>query len=203
MTEVYVAAGSNIEPERNLTLASQELVRVFPDTRFSSWYRNPAVGFQGDDFINFVAGFSSDLPVHEVVRNLQAIETLCGRPRGAPRWAPRSMDLDILLYDALICDEPKLKLPRPDLLKRAFMLGPLAELAPELMHPTAGMTIRELWSRFDAAAHPMQKVPAMRGQPEVGQPATGQPRAGQPAVGDPSPSTSPRSGPRPPRESDR
>jgi 2-amino-4-hydroxy-6-hydroxymethyldihydropteridine diphosphokinase len=203
MTEVYVAAGSNIEPERNLTLASQELVRVFPDTRFSSWYRNPAVGFQGDDFINFVAGFSSDLPVHEVVRNLQAIETLCGRPRGAPRCAPRSMDLDILLYDALICDEPKLKLPRPDLLKRAFMLGPLAELAPELMHPTAGMTIRELWSRFDAAAHPMQKVPAMRGQPEVGQPATGQPRAGQPAVGDPSPSTSPRSGPRPPRESDR
>jgi len=202
MTEVYVAAGSNVEPERNLTLASQELVRVFPDTRFSSWYRNPAVGFQGDDFINFVAGFSSDLPVHEVVRHLQAIETLCGRPRGAPRWAPRSMDLDILLYDALICDEPKLKLPRPDLLKRAFMLGPLAELAPDLMHPTAGVTIRELWSRFDAAAHPMQKVPAM-GQPGTGQPEVGQPEVGQPEVGQPSPSTSPRSGPRPPRESDR
>jgi 2-amino-4-hydroxy-6-hydroxymethyldihydropteridine diphosphokinase len=181
MAEVYVAAGSNIEPERNLTLASQELVRVFPDTRFSSWYRNPAIGFQGDDFINFAAGFSSDLPVHEVVRNLQAIETLCGRPRGAPRWAPRSMDLDILLYDALICDEPKLKLPRPDLLKRAFMLGPLAELAPDLLHPTAGVTVRELWSRFDAAAHPMQKVPA-----------------GQPGA-----VTSLRSGPRPPRESDR
>ena len=190
MAEVYVAAGSNIEPERNLTLASREMLRVFPDTRFSSWYRNAAVGFQGDDFINFVAGFSSDLPVHEVVQRLQAIETLCGRPRDAPRWAPRSMDLDILLYDALICEEPRLKLPRPDLLKRAFMLGPLAELAPDLIHPTAGVTIGELWSRFDAAAHPMHKVPAM-----------GQPAMGQPAMGQPNPVTSPHSGPRPPRES--
>jgi 2-amino-4-hydroxy-6-hydroxymethyldihydropteridine diphosphokinase len=177
VADVYVAAGSNIEPERNLTLASQELLRVFPDSRFSSWYRNPAVGFQGDDFINFVAGFSSDRPVHAVVQRLQAIETLCGRPRDAPRWAPRSMDLDILLYDGLVCDEPRLKLPRPDLLKRAFMLGPLAELVPDLAHPTAGATIGELWSRFDAAAHPMQVVP--------------------------SPVTSPHSGHRPPRESDR
>ena len=159
MAEVYEAAGSNIEPERNLTQASRELLRVFPDTRCSSWYRNPAVGFQGDDFINFVAGFTSSVPVHGVVQRLQAIETLCGRPRDAPRWAPRSMDLDILLYGELICEEPRLKLPRPDLLKRAFMLGPLAELAPDLVHPTAGVTIRELWSRFDAAAHPMQKVP--------------------------------------------
>jgi len=177
MPEIYVAAGSNIEPERNLALASKELLRVFPDTCFSSWYRNPAVGFQGDDFINFVAGFNSELPVHEVVQRLQAIETLCGRPRDAPRWAPRSMDLDILLYDELICDEPRLKLPRPDLLKRAFMLGPLAELAPALVHPTAGLSIAELWNRFDRAAHPMQKVP--------------------------SPFTTPHSGPRPPRESDR
>ena len=182
MAAVYLAAGSNIEPERNLTLAASELVRVFPDTRFSSWYRNPAVGFVGDDFINFVAGFSSDLPVHGVVQQLQAIETLCGRPRDAPRWAARSMDLDILLYDALVCDEPRLKLPRPDLLKRAFMLGPLAELAPDLLHPTAGVTIGELWKRCDAAAHPMQKVPAMV---------------------QPSPFTSPHSGPRPPRESGR
>jgi 2-amino-4-hydroxy-6-hydroxymethyldihydropteridine diphosphokinase len=158
-------------------LASNELLRVFPDTRFSSWYRNAAVGFVGDDFINFVAGFSSDRTVHEVVQRLQAIETVCGRPRDAPRWAPRSMDLDILLYDGLICEEPRLKLPRPDLLKRAFMLGPLAELAPDLVHPTAGVTIGELWSRFDAAAHPMQKVP--------------------------SPLTSPRSAPHPPRESGR
>jgi 2-amino-4-hydroxy-6-hydroxymethyldihydropteridine diphosphokinase len=68
------------------------------------------------------------------------------------------MDLDILLYDALVLDEPRLKLPRPDLLKRAFMLGPLAEIAPDLVHPALGVTIGELWRRFDQAAHPMTKV---------------------------------------------
>jgi 2-amino-4-hydroxy-6-hydroxymethyldihydropteridine diphosphokinase len=70
------------------------------------------------------------------------------------------MDLDILLYDDLICDEPQLKLPRPDLLKRAYMLGPLADLAPQLRHPTAGATIGELWQRFDQAAHPLFPIAA-------------------------------------------
>src|SRR5581483_9911279 len=140
MADVFVGAGSNVEPERNLTRAVEEMRREFPDIRFSSWYRNPAVGFQGDDFINFVAGFTTDLPVRDVIQRLQAIETVCGRPREAPRWAPRSMDLDILLYEALVLDEPRLKLPRPDLLKRAFMLGPLAEIAPDLVHPTRGVT---------------------------------------------------------------
>ena len=158
MTAVYIAAGSNVEPERNLALASRELCREFPDVRFSPWYRNQAVGFEGDDFINFVAGFTTDLPIEVVLPRLHAIETLCGRPRGAPRWAPRSMDLDMLLYGELIRDEPKLKLPRPDLMKRAFMLGPLADLAPELVHPTLKATIGELWARFDRAAHPLIRI---------------------------------------------
>jgi 2-amino-4-hydroxy-6-hydroxymethyldihydropteridine diphosphokinase len=159
MPNVYVAAGSNVEPERNLHAAKQQLERYFPGVRFSSWYRNAAVGFEGDDFINFVAGFATTLSVHAVVERLHAIESLCGRPRDAPKWASRSMDLDVLLYGELICDEPKLSLPRPDLLKRAYMLGPLAELAPEVAHPTEGLTIGELWQRFDQVAHPMQRIP--------------------------------------------
>ena len=158
MPDVYVAMGSNVEPERNLFIACRELSRIFPDVRFSSWYRNAAVGFTGDDFINCVAGFSTNLGVHAVVERLHAIEEHCGRPREAPRWAPRTMDLDVLLYDSLVCQEPKLQLPRPDLLKRAYMLGPLAELAAEVVHPTAGMTIGELWERFDREAHAMQRV---------------------------------------------
>jgi 2-amino-4-hydroxy-6-hydroxymethyldihydropteridine diphosphokinase len=158
MANVYVAIGSNVDPERNVAKAIRALKGVFPDTRVSSWYRNRAVGFEGDDFLNCVAGFSTNLAVHAVVEELQAIETLCDRPRGAPRWAPRTMDLDILLYDNLVCAEPKLKLPRPDLLKRAFMLGPLAELAPEVVHPTEGLTIGELWQRFDRSAHPMERL---------------------------------------------
>jgi 2-amino-4-hydroxy-6-hydroxymethyldihydropteridine diphosphokinase len=155
---VYVAVGSNVDPERNLALATRELRREFPDVRFSPWYRNRAVGFEGADFINLVAGFTTALPVGEVVARLKAIESLCGRPREAPRWAPRSMDLDILLYGDTVCDEPRLKLPRPDLLKRAFMLGPLASLAPDLVHPVEKVPIAELWQRFDRSAHPLVEV---------------------------------------------
>jgi 2-amino-4-hydroxy-6-hydroxymethyldihydropteridine diphosphokinase len=139
-------------------MAVREMRREFPDVRFSPWYRNRAVGFEGADFINLVAGFTTTLPVDEVITRLQAIEVLCGRPRDAPRWAPRSMDLDILLYGDMVRDEPRLKLPRPDLLKRAFMLGPLVDIAPGLVHPLEKVTISELWQRFDRAAHEMVEV---------------------------------------------
>ena len=158
MPAVYVAAGSNVAPERNLERAVEELEREFPGARFSPWYRNRAVGFTGDDFINLVAGFDTTLPVHAVLARLHAIESRCGRPRDAPRWAPRTMDLDVLLYGDLVCDEPGLKLPRPDLLKRAYVLGPLAQLAPGVLHPTAGATIGELWQCFDQSAHPLEQV---------------------------------------------
>jgi 2-amino-4-hydroxy-6-hydroxymethyldihydropteridine diphosphokinase len=157
--EVYVAAGSNVAPEDNLTRAVAELQHAFPGVRFSPWYRNRAVGFEGDDFINLVAGFSTELPLEAVLATLQAIEARCGRARDAPRWAPRSMDLDVLLYGDLVCERPGIRLPRPDLLKRAYMLGPLAALAPGVMHPTEQRTIGELWQGFDRAAHPLEALP--------------------------------------------
>ncbi|HVN46449.1 MAG TPA: 2-amino-4-hydroxy-6-hydroxymethyldihydropteridine diphosphokinase [Steroidobacteraceae bacterium] len=159
MPAVYVGAGSNVAPERNLASAVEALRREFPGARFSPWYRNRAVGFEGEDFINLVAGFDTALPLPAVIARLHAIEQQCGRARDAPRWAPRTMDLDVLLYGDLVCDEPGLKLPRPDLLRRAYMLGPLAALAPQVVHPTAGTTIGELWRRFDRAAHPLALVP--------------------------------------------
>ena len=158
MSQVYVAIGSNIHPEENISKAARELARIFPGARFSSWYRNRAVGFVGDDFVNGVVGFETDLPLRSVIEQLHSVEALCGRPRNAPRWAPRSMDLDVLLYDNIVCAEPTLTLPRPDLLKRPYMLGPLAEIAPEVIHPTAGLTIAELWQRFDRGAHAMDRI---------------------------------------------
>ena len=155
---VYVAAGSNLDAQRNLALAARELQRAFAPVRFSPAYRNAAVGFDGPDFVNWVAGFETRRGVREVVAELQRIEGLCGRTRDAPKWAPRSMDLDILLFGELCCDEPGLVLPRPDLLRRPYMLGPLADLAPQLRHPTVGLTIGELWAHFDRAAHPMQRL---------------------------------------------
>ncbi|RYG70752.1 2-amino-4-hydroxy-6-hydroxymethyldihydropteridine diphosphokinase [bacterium] len=155
---VYLSGGSNVRPEHHLSLAARELKRSFPGTRFSRCYRNVAIGFEGPDFINFAA----ELPVHDapdaVRAELQRIESVCGREPGAPRWAPRSMDLDVLLFGDRVLQEPGLVVPRPDLLKRAFMLGPLAELAPGVVHPTSRRTLAELWDAFDRAAHPLIAV---------------------------------------------
>jgi 2-amino-4-hydroxy-6-hydroxymethyldihydropteridine diphosphokinase len=155
---LLVAAGSNVDPERNLRTAVGLLAGRYPDLRCSRAWRNAAVGFAGEDFVNLALAFTTTDDVHEVIRHLQAAEAACGRARNAPKWAPRSMDLDILLYGDTVLDERGLTLPRPDLLRRPYMLGPAAELEPELRHPTDGRTLAELWAAFDAAAHPMQEV---------------------------------------------
>ena len=161
MTAVYVAAGSNVEPERHLARACAEIAKTWSDARFSRAYRNKAVGFDGPDFLNMVVGFHTTEPVEAGITLLWEIETLCGWPRHAPKWASRSMDLDILLFGARIEKTADYTLPRPDLLKRPYMLGPMAEIAPGVMHPTAGKTIGELWSEFDRAGHEMVPAPIM------------------------------------------
>jgi 2-amino-4-hydroxy-6-hydroxymethyldihydropteridine diphosphokinase len=155
---VYVAAGSNVEPIANLRCALDKLAEHFAPLRLSRAYRNAAVGFAGNDFVNLVLGFETTLDVDGVVERLHEAEAACGRDRGAPKWAPRAMDLDILLYDDLVCARPGLALPRPDLVRRPYMLGPMAELAPDLRHPTLALTMSELWARFDRDAHAMQPV---------------------------------------------
>jgi 2-amino-4-hydroxy-6-hydroxymethyldihydropteridine diphosphokinase len=158
MADVYVAAGSNIEPEKNLGRALDELQQTFGEIEISPAYRNPAVGFAGADFSNLVVAFRpADSPAL-VKQKVERIELLCGRPRDAAKWAPRTMDLDVLMYDQLVSDQPGLILPRPDLLRRAFMLKPLADLAPGLQHPTRHRTIGELWAEFPSADHALVAV---------------------------------------------
>lgn len=157
MTRVYIAAGSNIEPVRHLQQAVELLEQQFGPLTVSPWYRNRAVGFEGEDFINFAIGFDSTLSLPQVVERLREIETRCGRPRNAPKWAPRAMDLDILLYGDVVSADPHL--PRPDLLVRPYMLGPLADIAPQLVHPTVHLTIGQLWLQFDRG-HEMVPVAA-------------------------------------------
>jgi 2-amino-4-hydroxy-6-hydroxymethyldihydropteridine diphosphokinase len=158
VTRVFVAAGSNVEPVANLRLALDELARHYPRLRCSRAYRNRAVGFDGDDFVNLVLGFETDESIRKVIGRLHDAEAACGRARDDPRWAPRAMDLDILLYGQLVCNEPGLVLPRPDLVRRAYMLGPMAELSPDFVHPVLGATMSELWSAYDRRAHEMQPV---------------------------------------------
>ena len=158
MIDVYVAAGSNVKPQEHLREALRILRGHYPNMRVSTAYRNKAVGFEGDDFINLVVGFETEDSLPQVIQHLHEAEAACGRPRGAPKWEPRTMDLDLLLYGDLLLDEPRIKLPRPDLLKRPYMLRPMAELAPDLLHPTTGKTMRRLWDEFDPGAHQMTPI---------------------------------------------
>jgi 2-amino-4-hydroxy-6-hydroxymethyldihydropteridine diphosphokinase len=155
---VYVAAGSNVSPVESLVRAIGALRRKFPGLVVSPAYANSAAGFAGADFINLALAFRTALPLAQVLAELHAVEALCGRGRTDAKWAPRRMDLDVLLYGDLVGEFPGVKLPRPDLVRRAYMLGPLAAIAPDVVHPTQHKTIGELWAAFDQAAHPLRPV---------------------------------------------
>jgi 2-amino-4-hydroxy-6-hydroxymethyldihydropteridine diphosphokinase len=155
---VYVAAGSNVSPLESLARAVGLLRESFPDLAVSPAYANAAVGFKGADFINLALGFTTALPLAAVLARLYAVEVACGRGRTDAKWAPRRMDLDVLLFGDLVGEFPGATLPRPDLVRRPFMLGPLAALAPGVMHPTLGRTIGALWAEFDQGAHPLRPV---------------------------------------------
>jgi 2-amino-4-hydroxy-6-hydroxymethyldihydropteridine diphosphokinase len=158
-TRVLVAAGSNVAPVQNLRRALDVLHRHFGPLRVSGAYANAAVGFAGDDFVNLVVEFQTHLPVRAVIERLHEAEAACGRERAAPKWAPRSMDLDILLFGDTVCAESGLALPRPDLLRRPYMLGPAAEIAPEVVHPTERRTLAALWRDMQRCeVHPMRAV---------------------------------------------
>jgi 2-amino-4-hydroxy-6-hydroxymethyldihydropteridine diphosphokinase len=156
VTLAYVSGGSNLNPETNLKLAAHALRARHPGTRFSRCYRNRAIGFEGPDFINFVA----EVPVRgdpQLLKGeLECIEAQCGRPRKAPKWAPRAMDLDILIFGDHVQTTPGLVLPRPDMLRWAFMLGPMAELAPNFLHPVSKRSIAELWLQFNQSSQPLR-----------------------------------------------
>jgi 2-amino-4-hydroxy-6-hydroxymethyldihydropteridine diphosphokinase len=158
MADAYVAAGSNVRPRESLQAALRLLRRDFPGLVASRAFANPAVGFQGDDFINLVIAFPAGLPTETLIERLKAVERACGREPGAPKWGPRTLDLDLLLHGDFVGRVAGKSLPHPDLLTRSWVLGPLAELAPSLVHPVAGERMDALWSRFDRGAHPLYPV---------------------------------------------
>lgn len=101
-------------------------------------------------FLNACCTGRSRLSPGEVLRRLQEIEREAGRRPGGPRWGPRLLDLDLLLYDGRVIDRPGLRVPHPRMRERAFVLIPLAEVAPEWVHPETGLTVRELAAAISA-----------------------------------------------------
>ncbi len=155
MAKVYLGLGSNVDPEKNLRLGIGELGARFGMLELSNVYRSAAVGFDGDDFLNLVAGLESDASPAQLHAMLMEIHSLAGRTRAESRYSPRTLDIDLLLYDDLVLDEPPIRIPRSDILKYSFVLGPLAEIAPQLRHPETGKLITEHWAEYDKETHPL------------------------------------------------
>ncbi|MFZ1623681.1 MAG: 2-amino-4-hydroxy-6-hydroxymethyldihydropteridine diphosphokinase [Gammaproteobacteria bacterium] len=160
--DVYVSAGSNVAPVENLCRACRELQKRFGTLEVSGVYRNQAVGFAGDDFLNLVLHFRTAESPAAIIAELERQHVLAGRVRGPDPFSSRTLDLDLLLYGDAVLPEPAIRVPREDIRKYAFVLGPLAELAPALRHPLSGETMAELWAAFDQPGHPLQRVAALK-----------------------------------------
>jgi 2-amino-4-hydroxy-6-hydroxymethyldihydropteridine diphosphokinase len=149
MARAYLSLGSNQDAERHLARALAELRQRFGDIVVSPFYRTAAIGFDGPDFVNGAAILDTDLDPITLDARLHALEDAHGRQRDLPRYSDRPLDIDIVFFDDRVLTGPgHLQIPRPEL-QHAFVLRPLAEIAPDFRDPLSQRTLAELW-----AAHP-------------------------------------------------
>ena len=146
MARACLSLGSILEPEAHLRSAIVALRARFGQVRVSQVYRTRAVGFDGDDFLNAAAVVETDLEPEALDAWLHALEDAHGRDRSGPRFGDRTLDVDLVLYDERVVEGPgHLRVPR-DELRHAFVLRPLAEIAPDAVEPRSGRTLAQLWA---------------------------------------------------------
>lgn len=156
MTRVYVSLGSNVEPERHLREALRALAGRFGGLDMSPTYRSAAVGFEGAAFLNNAVGFDCDIGRTNLRAWLRELEDARGRDRSLPRYADRTLDLDIALWcEAGACTTDLTQ----EEFERAHVLAPLADIAPELEEPFTGTTVRERWRQLARSLPALERLP--------------------------------------------
>ena len=148
MPSVAIALGSNLgDRVAHLTVAAAHLRQLLTDFRLSTFHETEPVGVSAQPrFLNAAAIGTTSLSAGELLQQLLAIEAACGRERPYA-GAPRTLDLDLILYGEDVIDEPGLRVPHPRFRDRAFVLDPLAEIAPDWRDPVSGSTVAELAKR--------------------------------------------------------
>lgn len=157
MAEVMLSLGSNVEREKHIPEALAELEACFGPLVVSSIYESEAEGFDGEPFYNLAVRFKSELPAQEIAKILREVEIAHGRNENSRKFEPRKLDIDLILYEDLVDED--LGIPRPEILRYAFMLEPLAEIAENFKHPTANQTFSTLWGDFDRRSLNQRKLP--------------------------------------------
>lgn len=147
MTVVYLGIGSNIDREESIRNGLTKLKSLYGPLQVSPIYESKAYGFEGDDFYNLVVGFETEFDIDVIEKQLKEIERQSGRAQSDSSYCPRTLDIDLLLYGDLVCD--KHELPRVDIVDYSFVLKPLCDLAPDLIHPVEKKSMSELWGNFD------------------------------------------------------
>lgn len=148
MVQVYLGLGSNIARYRHLSAGLDCLAEMADTLQVSEVYESAAVGFVGEPFLNLVVGLDTALTPAALLARLRAIEDAHGRVRNVPKYSARTLDIDILTYGDLCGEFEGLCLPRDEIDHHAFVLQPLAELAPDGRHPRTGRAYAELWRDF-------------------------------------------------------
>ena len=145
MTTVLLSLGSNVQPRRHLYAAVAALAEHFGAITVSPAYRTAAVGFDGPAFLNNAVSIETDMELDALDAWAHALEDLHGRDRSGPRFSDRTLDIDVVFYGDLIVEGPgHLRIPRPEL-KHAFVIKPLADIAPDFVDPVSGLTLQALW----------------------------------------------------------
>lgn len=148
VVSIYLGIGSNVEPEKNINAGLKSLEIFFSELDISPIYLAPSFGFEGDDFYNLVVRAETHLSISDVVEQLRQIEFDHGRPEHAVKFAPRSLDIDLLLYGDYVGRVGGYKIPRSDIDKFDFVLRPLQDIAGDELHPVSGKTFAELWQEM-------------------------------------------------------
>jgi 2-amino-4-hydroxy-6-hydroxymethyldihydropteridine diphosphokinase len=154
----YLSLGSNVDARANIESGIGALRRAFGEVRLSPVYQTAAFGFDGADFINLVARIETTMSPLELKHVLNEIEDGHDRKRDGPKFSDRTLDIDILLYDDLYLLSPSLELPREEIRIAPYVLKPLADLAPDLLHPACRTTIGQMWSEFEQRHEPMRLI---------------------------------------------
>lgn len=147
MAIIYISAGSNVQPKKYVLSGIEALSKVFSNIQLSPCYESESVGFSGNNFLNLVIRAETNLSISLVVERLKQIENEHGRIRNIEKFSDRTLDLDLLLFDDVVCDAP-VELPRDEIHKHAFVLKPLMDLIPNEVHPCLQKTYAQLWTEF-------------------------------------------------------